>query len=857
MGKRSISKNMGNNISEEEKPKGDVIEFAGIKIPKNLLILVVIIAFGGGSFFAFTLVDNPSPQVDNEDEFTKEIQDNTYERAGVFGNTSQAGIFNISGSTSEIVALVFEMSRGDTIVDVMNASIDGVESISGEIWGQNVVFKFKVADNSDTSKVVESINGDVGRYLGKHIIYREYPGSFTSGMALYDMKVIRILSRSELEIGDLFVSDGGDIDVLTKKTDQTKKIVAVDGYKVQNGDYGIDAKVVSITGASASGKIRSDFNFKELKDKINANMSYTPPKISFNFAPGKDDIDALNNLDEVNAMVTVNGSTEIKISAANITENEMESYINSVKQNIIKITGDKESGIEVESTPAGKKVIIDEYSQFDCPACGSAAPVIHKIKEDYGDKVEVNFKHFAFHANAKKASEASECARDQGKFREYHDKLFANQGALTTDDLKKYAAELGLDVEKFNSCLDNNEKEELINNYIEEASNKGVGATPTFFVDGEQISSWTKLPDIVKEKLGGSIKFKLNYGVSPEIKIGLNNLTEIETITVSAGKTEITFNNSLEKINRVLDKYLTEHTVTDGELSFVLPDGADKNYTQKLLEDYNVSDVEIKGGGFVSLPDVVILSEILTPLTRLGMDNENYSAVLKPDTEVGDKIKVKIGATVQTMTGSDGSIKKSIMALSSAVEMSDEEIKEMEEERKAQMEAERIKEEERKARDTGKMKVATLKTNMGTIKFKLYTYEAPVTTKNFIDLAEKGFYNGVIFHRVIPGFMIQGGDPTGTGTGDPGYAIQDEFHPDLKHDKAGVVSMANSGPNTGGSQFFITVAETSWLDGKHAIFGQVIEGMDVVEAISKVETANEKPLEDVIMEMVTIEEIEQ
>ncbi|MEO7647942.1 MAG: peptidylprolyl isomerase, partial [Gemmatimonadaceae bacterium] len=124
---------------------------------------------------------------------------------------------------------------------------------------------------------------------------------------------------------------------------------------------------------------------------------------------------------------------------------------------------------------------------------------------------------------------------------------------------------------------------------------------------------------------------------------------------------------------------------------------------------------------------------------------------------------------------------------------------------------------------------------------------------NFIDLAEKGFYNGVIFHRVIKGFMIQGGDPKGTGTGGPGYTIPDEFHPELKHSSAGILSMANAGPNSGGSQFFITLAATSWLDGKHAVFGKVVEGKDVIEAIGVTPTAaGDRPKTNVVMEKVTV-----
>ena len=150
-------------------------------------------------------------------------------------------------------------------------------------------------------------------------------------------------------------------------------------------------------------------------------------------------------------------------------------------------------------------------------------------------------------------------------------------------------------------------------------------------------------------------------------------------------------------------------------------------------------------------------------------------------------------------------------------------------------------------------RIAEVNTNKGNFKIELFNDKAPVTTGNFMKLVDDGFYNGLIFHRVIPKFMIQGGCPHGTGRGGPGYTIKDEFHPDLKHDSKGILSMANAGPNTGGSQFFITVAETPWLDGKHAIFGKVTEGYDVVEAISKVNRdANDKPFEDVVLKSITI-----
>jgi len=149
----------------------------------------------------------------------------------------------------------------------------------------------------------------------------------------------------------------------------------------------------------------------------------------------------------------------------------------------------------------------------------------------------------------------------------------------------------------------------------------------------------------------------------------------------------------------------------------------------------------------------------------------------------------------------------------------------------------------------------TIETNHGTITAEMFADAAPKTAANFMDLAKKGYYDGVIFHRVIDGFMIQGGDPDGSGRGGPGYTIPDEFGPGLAHDTEGMFSMANAGPNTGGSQFFITLAATPWLDGKHAIFGMVTEGMDVVRKIGKVQTARgDRPVQDVVMEKVTVQE---
>ena len=154
---------------------------------------------------------------------------------------------------------------------------------------------------------------------------------------------------------------------------------------------------------------------------------------------------------------------------------------------------------------------------------------------------------------------------------------------------------------------------------------------------------------------------------------------------------------------------------------------------------------------------------------------------------------------------------------------------------------------------------AVFDTTEGKFKIRLFAAHAPKTVENFVSLAEgtktgKPFYDGTIFHRVIPDFMIQGGDPEGTGRGGPGYKFADEFHADLKHTKPGVLSMANAGPNTNGSQFFVTVAATPWLDNKHTVFGEVIEGYPVVEKISKTPRGGQdRPSKDVRVNSVKIE----
>ena len=133
--------------------------------------------------------------------------------------------------------------------------------------------------------------------------------------------------------------------------------------------------------------------------------------------------------------------------------------------------------------------------------------------------------------------------------------------------------------------------------------------------------------------------------------------------------------------------------------------------------------------------------------------------------------------------------------------------------------------------DLAKRYVATISTDQGDIVMELFADKAPMTVNNFVFLAREGYYDGVTFHRVIKGFMAQGGDPSGSGSGGPGYRFGDEFHPALKHDQPGILSMANSGPGTNGSQFFITYRDTPHLDGKHTVFGRVVEGMDVLDAI--------------------------
>ena len=151
-------------------------------------------------------------------------------------------------------------------------------------------------------------------------------------------------------------------------------------------------------------------------------------------------------------------------------------------------------------------------------------------------------------------------------------------------------------------------------------------------------------------------------------------------------------------------------------------------------------------------------------------------------------------------------------------------------------------------------KTVVFQTNHGNITIELYSKQMPITAGNFEKLVGEGFYDGVIFHRIIDGFMLQGGDPTGTGSGGPGYNIRDEFtNAGLDQNNRGTLSMANSGPNTGGSQFFINLVDNNFLDGKHPVFGKVVEGMDIVDKIAKVQTdAQDRPLEDVKIIKATI-----
>jgi len=166
---------------------------------------------------------------------------------------------------------------------------------------------------------------------------------------------------------------------------------------------------------------------------------------------------------------------------------------------------------------------------------------------------------------------------------------------------------------------------------------------------------------------------------------------------------------------------------------------------------------------------------------------------------------------------------------------------------------------------------AIFDTSQGKIVIRLLEKEAPKTVANFVGLAEgtkefrdpksgqkvkRPFYDGLVFHRVIPNFMIQGGCPLGTGTGDPGYKFEDEFHSSLRHDKPGKLSMANSGPGTNGSQFFLTVAATPWLDNHHSIFGEVVEGQDVADKISNMaRDRSDRPLQAVVLQKVTFERV--
>ena len=160
--------------------------------------------------------------------------------------------------------------------------------------------------------------------------------------------------------------------------------------------------------------------------------------------------------------------------------------------------------------------------------------------------------------------------------------------------------------------------------------------------------------------------------------------------------------------------------------------------------------------------------------------------------------------------------------------------------------------------EENEMLVAKINTTMGDIEIELFPNKTPKTVENFVGLAQQNYYDGIVFHRVIDQFMIQGGDPTGSGSGGDSFfggSFEDEFDSELTHNEPGILSMANAGPNTNGSQFFITLVPTPWLDGKHSIFGKVIGGIEVIEAIGKVATSKpfDKPMKDIVMNKVEIE----
>lgn len=231
----------------------------------------------------------------------------------------------------------------------------------------------------------------------------------------------------------------------------------------------------------------------------------------------------------------------------------------------------------------------------------------------------------------------------------------------------------------------------------------------------------------------------------------------------------------------------------------------------------------------------VLMSVILTAFLMTGCGENKDTSTVKKETEDATK---KVGETVQKTVDT---LKKTVDTLNSTLKKTVDKVD-------SAVTGKTPAGDPTKSSDGD---FVMFETSMGKFKVKLYSDKAPITTTNFKTLTKEGFYNGIKFHRVIDGFMIQGGDPTGTGAGGSEKTIKDEFGPGLKHSKKGILSMANRGPNTGSSQFFITLAPTDWLDGKHAIFGEVVEGMDVVEKIGKVKTGpNDKPAKDVVMEKV-------
>ena len=445
-----------------------------------------------------------------------------------------------------------------------------------------------------------------------------------------------------------------------------------------------------------------------------------------------------------------------------------------------------------------------------------------------------NFPLITIHDKAALSAQAAEAAGAQGKFWEMHDLLYSQQGDWTDLSpeefrplLDKYAAQIGLDASRFTADLGSKEVADRVTAAYDHATQLGLPGTPALFINGEP---YQMAPTVSMLQFAIKLMKEGAYGVVPPETI---DRSSAYTATIDTTKGKIIVALDAAKAPQVVNSFIflarqgwyddTSFTVVTPSFAVVGGMGGTNGFPSFLVQPENtaVSDAAPGQVGLFPLDQngqyfgalFFIARGVITGTTGLPffgqvVGGEDVVAALElrtnPQSPAADTIK-SITVEGPVVTPKPTPTPRPSLTWSQAPAMTI---------------------------DVKKSYTATITTAKGDIVIQLLPQYAPVTVNSFVFLARQGYFNGVTFHRVIPGFVAQGGDPTGTGTGGPGYQLDNEVTATLKFDGPGLVAMANSGPNTNGSQFFITYAATPHLDGQYTIFGKVVKGMDVATALT-------------------------